>query len=834
VTVNLSNLAIAPLLPEIGSTLRSSARLVLEAPAGAGKTTGVPLALLDCEWLQSRSILVLEPRRIAARAAAARMASLLGEIPGETVGYRTRLDSRVGPKTRIEVVTEGILTRRIQSDPELAGVGAVLFDEFHERSLIADLGLALTLDSAKALCPDLRIVVMSATLDGQSVSRLLDSAPVLRAEGRAFPVETRHLPAPIAGKLVPGVVAAVKRALSETNGDMLVFLPGEREIRAAERALLDDVSDALVVPLYGALAPAAQDRVFAPGPRGTRKIVLSTSIAETSLTIDGIRVVVDSGFVREPRFDPATGMTRLETVRVSQASADQRRGRAGRTAPGVCYRLWPEAATKGLAPRATPEILQADLAPLALELARWGANDPSTLVWLDPPPAAAYGEATELLRRLEALDAGGHLTSHGRAMARLPLHPRLAHMTIVARDLGLAYEASLVAALLTERDILAGPAASRDADVRLRIDVLHRVSTVLPPGMSVRDSGRKRALAAAHQIRSLLKAEEPKHGPRAEQLGLLVALAYPDRIAQQRGSSYRLANGRGAALPDGDPLARQPWLAVAEVGGSDKDGRIFLAAPLSREEIDAHFGAEIANVDTVEWNSRSESVDARRQRKLGALVLDDSHWRDAPPERLAAALIDGVRALGLDALPWSDGARQLRARVAFLRGLDGEDSDWPNFSDAALLASLDDWLLPYLSGKRNRRDLEALDLTAIVGDRLTWDQKRRLDADAPRSIRMPSGREVALEYGSDVPVLSARLQDFFGMADTPRIGGGRVRLSLHLLSPAGRPVQVTRDLAGFWKGSYAEVRKDMRGRYPKHRWPDDPATSEPLAPPPRR
>ncbi|HTI86017.1 MAG TPA: ATP-dependent helicase HrpB [Alphaproteobacteria bacterium] len=833
-TAKLSDLAIAPLLPEIGTTLQSSTRLVLEAPPGAGKTTGVPLALLDCEWLRSRSILVLEPRRIAARAAAARMASLLGETPGDTVGYRTRLDSRVGPNTRIEVVTEGILTRHIQNDPELAGVGAVLFDEFHERNLTADLGLALALDSAKALRPDLRIVVMSATLDGQSVARLLNSAPVLRAEGRTFPVETRHLPAPITGKLVPGVVAAVKRALSETDGDMLVFLPGEREIRSAERALIEDVPDAFVVPLYGALAPAAQDRVFAPAPDGARKIVLSTSIAETSLTIDGIRVVVDSGFAREPRFDPATGMTHLETVRVSQASADQRRGRAGRTAPGVCYRLWPEAATKGLTPRATPEILQADLAPLALELAQWGTNDPSTLAWLDPPPAAAYGEATELLRELEALDANGHLTTHGRAMARLPLHPRLAHMTIMARDLGLVYEASLLAALLTERDILAGPAAIRDADVRLRIDVLHRASTAVPPGMSVRDSGRKRALAAARQIRGVLRADEPTHTPRIEELGLLVALAYPDRIAQQRGSSYRLANGRGAALPDGDPLAREPWLAVAEVGGGDKDGRIFLAAPLTRDEIDKHFAQEIANVDTVEWNARTESVEARRQRRLGALALDDSHWRDAPPDRIAAALLDGVRALGLNALSWSDAARQLRTRVTFLRSLDGTDGDWPDLSDTTLLASLDDWLLPYLAGKRNRRDLESLDLTSILGDRLSWEQRRRLDAEAPRLIRMPSGREVILEYGGDVPVLAARLQDFFGMADTPRIGGGRVPLSLHLLSPAGRPVQVTRDLAGFWKGSYAEVRKDMRGRYPKHRWPEDPATAEPLAPRPRR
>ncbi|MGE5540622.1 MAG: ATP-dependent helicase HrpB [Gemmatimonas sp.] len=830
-TAALSDLAIAPLLPDIGETLASSTRLVLEAPPGAGKTTGVPLALLGCPWLEGRAILLLEPRRIAARAAAARMASLLGEAVGATVGYRTRLDSRVGPATRIEVVTEGILTRRIQRDPELAGVGAVIFDEFHERSLTADLGLALTLDAAKALRPDLRLVVMSATLDGGAVARLLDSAPILRAEGRAFPVETRHLPAPIAGKLVPAVVGAVRRALSETDGDVLVFMPGEREIRSAERMLVDDGRDALIVPLYGALAAEAQDRVFAPAPRGKRKVVLATAIAETSLTIDGIRVVVDCGFAREPRFDPATGMTRLETVRVSQASADQRRGRAGRTAPGVCYRLWPEAATKGLAARATPEILQADLAPLALELAQWGAADPTGLAWLDPPPKAAYGEAVTLLRELGAVDGDGRLTPHGHGMARLPLHPRLAHMAIAARDLGLVYEASLIAALLTERDILAGPGVARDADLRLRIDVMHRATTNLPSGMSVREGSRRRALAGARQIRSLMKADDPKHAPQTESLGLLVALAYPDRIAQQRGSGYRLANGRGAALPEGDALARELWLAVAEVGGGDKDGRIFLASPLSRTDIEEHFAADIVTVEVVEWNPRTETVDARKQRRLGALVLDDSHWAEAPTERVAAALLDGVRALGLDALPWTDAARQLRARVAFL-ATSGSAADWPDVSDTGLLAAIHEWLLPYLAGKRSRRDLDGLDLTAILSDRLTWEQKRRLDSDAPRTIRMPSGRDVTLDYGGETPVLAAKLQDFFGWAETPRIAGGRVPLTLHLLSPAGRPVQVTRDLAGFWKGSYADVRKDMRGRYPKHRWPEDPTTAEPL--PPRR
>ena len=829
-----TELAIAPLLPEIARQLADSTRLVLEAPPGAGKTTGVPLALLDAPWLSGRTILLLEPRRIAARAAAARMAALRHEKPGDMIGYRTRLDSRVGPTTRIEVVTEGILTRRIQSDPELAGVGLVIFDEFHERSLNADLGLALVLDTAKALRPDLRVLVMSATLDGRAIADLLDDAPIVRAEGRAYPVDTHHLPTPTAATLIPAIAAATKRALSETDGDILVFLPGEREIRAAER-ILSGTDRTTVIPLYGALGADAQDRVFSPAAPGMRKIVLATSIAETSLTIDGVRVVIDSGFAREPRYDPATGLTRLETVRVSQSAADQRRGRAGRTAPGVCYRLWPEAATKGLAVRATPEILQADLAPLALELSQWGTLDPSTLSWLDPPPGAAYREARELLSELGALDANGRLTAHGRDMARLPLHPRLAHMAITAREHELGSEATLLAGLLAERDILAGPGVNRDTDLRLRIDLLHNSNLPLPTGTSIREGARRGALAAARQIRSLLRIYEAKRTPRTEALGFLVALAYPDRIAQARpNGGFRMANGRGAVLNDGDPLARESWLAIAEAGGNDKDARIFLAAPLSRSDIDDHFADLITTHEEITWSARTESVDARRQRRLGALVLDDAYWNAAPAERISKALLDGVRALGVEALPWNENAHQLRARIAFLAA--HVAGDWPDFSDAGLQQSLEEWLLPYLSGKRSRNDLAALDLTALLSDRLTWEQKRQLDADAPAEFRLPGGRTVHLDYSSgDAPVLAAKVQELFGMADTPRIGGGRVPLTLHLLSPAGRPVQVTQDLAGFWKGSYAAVRKDLRGRYPKHRWPDDPAHAEPNGPPrPRR
>lgn len=830
----LPDLAIVPILPEIGDRLTTSTRLVLEAPPGAGKTTGVPLALVDMAWLAGRTILMLEPRRIAARAAAMRMAAMLDEPIGETVGYRTRLDSRIGPKTRIEVVTEGILTRRLQSDPELTGVGIVIFDEFHERNLVADTGLALTLDSAKALRPDLRLLVMSATLDGRAIADLLDNAPIVRAEGKAFPVETRHLAAPTAGNLITAIAAAVRRALTETEGDVLVFLPGEREIRNVERALAGTPT-AIVIPLYGALTSDAQDRVFAPAPKGMRKIVLATSIAETSLTIDGIRVVIDCGYARAPHFDPATGLTRLETVRVSQASADQRRGRAGRTAPGVCYRLWPEAATKGLAPRTTPEILQADLAPLALELAQWGVSDPRALAWLDPPPAAAYGEATALLRNLGALDENGRITRHGQAMARLPLHPRLAHMAIKACELDLGYEASLLAALLTERDILAGPGVAREADISLRIDALGNPTALLPPGISLRASTRHRTLAAARQIRSVLHIDQAKHTLKTESLGLLVALAYPDRIAQARSTGgFRMANGRGAALAEGDALGRESFLAIAEVGGGDKDGRIYLAAPLSRPEIDEHFTGDIEAVESIVWNPRTESVEPRRQRRLGALMLDDSFWGTAPSEQIAEALLKGLSSIGLDALPWNDSARQLQARITFLASHD-ESGNWPDYSDTALAATLYEWLKPYVSGMRSRANLANLNLTAILSNRLSWEQKQRLATEAPDEFRLPSGHTVRLVYGTDeAPILAAKLQDFFGLTETPRIARGHVPLILHLLSPAGRPVQVTRDLAGFWNGSYADVRKDLRGRYPKHPWPENPATAAPIQPRPRR
>jgi ATP-dependent helicase HrpB len=626
------------------------------------------------------------------------------------------------------------------------------------------------------------------------------------------------------------MAAALRKALAETEGDILAFLPGEREIHRTAGLIRSDLNDGklLVLPLYGTLAQAEQDRVFAPAPSGQRKLVLATSIAETSLTIDGITVVIDSGFARVPRFDPVTGLTRLETVKVSQAAAEQRRGRAGRTAPGVCYRLWPEPATRGLPLRATPEILQADLAPLALELAIWGIGDANSLAWLDPPAVGPFNQAQSLLRQLGALDEAGRATDHGRQLARLPMHPRLAHMAIRAVAQGLGQEAALLAALLGERDILAGTGAARDADLRHRLSLLAAKDT---PTSALRPGARKRIHEIARQIRRLLNI--PERPIDSREATRLIALAYPDRIAQRRASGgFRMANGRGAVLPDGDPLAREDWLAIAEVGGGGVDGRIFLAAPITLDEIETIFADRIETVETITWDSRADSAAAHRQRRFGALVLGESDLRDAPPERIAGALTDGVRQMGLDALPWTTEARQLQARITLLRALDGPDSPWPDLSNQTLLDTLAHWLTPHLHGLRNRKDLARLDLAAILLAPLDWPQRRKLDELAPTHVAIPSGRSAALDYAAEQPAgeitpptLSVKLQELFGLTETPRLANGRVPVLIHLLSPAGRPVQVTRDLANFWRTGYPEVKKDLKGRYPKHPWPDDPLTA---------
>ncbi len=823
-------LPVAEALPALTAALAERGVAVLEAPPGAGKTTLVPLALLDAKWLAGKKLLMLEPRRLATRAAARRMASLLGENAGETVGFRTRLESRIGPKTRIEVLTEGILPHMIEDDPALDGIGGLIFDEFHERSLEADLGLALALETRQHLQPDLRLLVMSATLDGDKVARLLDDAPVIASQGKMFPVEIRHLDRPAPERFDAVVATSVRRALADETGSVLVFLPGGAEIRRVARLLEDGALPAgvTVAPLYGDLPPAAQDNAIAPAPAGRRKVVLATSIAETSLTIEGIRVVIDGGLMRAPRTDPASGMTRLITLRVSQASAKQRSGRAGRLEPGVAYRLWPAREETQLAPFNAPEILQADLAPLALALAQWGARDPRDLAFLDPPPDAVYVEAQTLLRALGALDAGNTITAHGKAMAGLGLHPRLAHMALRGKERGSGATAGAIAALLMERDVLRAAPTARDADFRLRVELMGERGAAkhLPPGMTLDRGGLERARDAARQLRQRLGIRDESID--AGETGRLLALAYPDRVAQKRpgaAGQFLLANGKGAELPAADPLASAEFLAVADLDGAQRTARIFLAAKLTRDAIGEDFGELIATADTIAWDARAEAVLARRRATLGALVLEDKPLAKADPATVAAALAAGVRARGIGALPGSKEAENLRARAALLRRLDG--AAWPDWSDEALLASLDDWLTPYLTGVTRRAQLGGLDLAEILAARLPYEQRRALDRLAPTHVTAPSGSRIAIDYGGDTPVLAVKLQEMFGARESPAVADGRIKLVIHLLSPAGRPLAVTQDLAGFWRNAYPQVRGEMRGRYPRHPWPDDPLAAAP-------
>jgi ATP-dependent helicase HrpB len=810
-------LPIDAVLPVIRAALARAPNLVLQAAPGAGKTTRVPPALLDADWLGGRKIVVLEPRRLAARAAARFMAASRGEAVGDTVGYRVRLDSKVGAKTRIELVTDGLFLRRLQSDPGLDGIGAVLFDEVHERSIEVDLALALCLEAQGALRPDLRLVAMSATLEGAALARLM-KAETVASEGRAFPVETRWLGRPEPRTFVEdAVAAAIRRALGEAEGDVLVFLPGAAEIRRTAERLQERAlpPGTCIAPLYGDLDLAAQDAAIRPSPEGQRKIVLATSIAETSLTIEGVRVVIDSGLARVPRFEPASGMTRLETVRVSQAAAEQRKGRAGRVAPGLCYRLWNEAEHKSLPQYPAPEIREADLAPLALELAVWGARDAAALAWLDPPPAQALAQARELLERLGALDASGAVTAHGRAMAGFGAHPRLAHMMLAGKAMGAGALASDLAALIEERD----PARQlKSIDIRLRLGML-------------RERSGERIRRVAEMWRRQLKAGEGRADDAAA--GRLLALAYPDRVAQRRGDalgSFRLANGRGAWCDEGDPLAASPFLAVADLDGDKQDARIFRAAPLARADLDALFPGRIRTEERVEWDGREQAAKARRRTTLDALVLAEAPLAAPDPAAVAAAVLDGIRALGLAALPWSGEAETQRARMALLHRLEGAGAGWPDVSDAALAATLADWLGPFLNGIARRADFGRIPLARALEAMLDWKLRQRLEREAPAEIAVPSGRRARIDYVSGTePILAVRIQEMFGATATPTIASGRVPLLLHLLSPAQRPIQVTRDLVSFWRRGYPEARGDLRGRYPKHYWPDDPFTAQPTS-----
>jgi ATP-dependent helicase HrpB len=802
-------------LPRLTLALREGTRAVLVAPPGAGKTTRVPLALLDERWAREGKIIVLEPRRLAARAAAARMAASLSEKTGETVGLRVRLQSLVSARTRIEVVTEGVFARMILDDPGLDGVAAVLFDEFHERSLDADLGLALALDAQAGLREDLRLLVMSATLDGARVAGLMRGAAVVESEGRAYPVETRYVGRDPRARIEDEVARVALAALGEETGSLLVFLPGQSEITRVAALLADRIKSPAVdvAPLYGAMEARAQDLAVAPAAPGRRKIVLATSIAETSLTIEGVRVVIDSGLMRVPRFEPDIGLTRLETTRVSRANADQRRGRAGRVEPGVCYRLWEEAANGGLAPFAPPEILSADLAGFALDLANWGAAGASALTFLDPPPRAAYAEARALLTTLGALDARGSVTDEGRAIAKLALPPRLGRMVIDAARDGQAVLAAEIAVALTERG-LGGDS----------VDLTFRLSAFRRDRSGRAEDARRLARNLATRAGALV-ANRAARGEASA--GALLAAAFPDRIAMARGKrgEFLMANGRAAAVEPHDALASESFLAIGEIAGRAAAARAVTAAPLTREEIESVAGGAIQTADELTFDRAAAALRARRRRRLGALVLAEQTLAVPADEASARALAEGVLGLGVARLPWTKSLAQWRDRVMFLRRT--EPDAWPDLSDEALAAS-PGWLAPFLIGKAGLADIGAEDLAAALRAQLDYARTRRLESEAPAHFTTPAGTAAAVDYEAEGgPSISLRVQELFGLSTHPALAGGRVPLTLHLLSPAHRPIQITRDLPGFWKGSWAAVRADLRGRYPRHSWPEDPAAAAP-------
>ncbi|MEI7804184.1 MAG: ATP-dependent helicase HrpB [Hyphomicrobiales bacterium] len=843
-----SPLPIDQALPELTAALRARESAVLVAPPGAGKTTRVPLVLMDEPWAANKKILVLEPRRLAARTAAARMAATLKEDVGQTVGLRVRFGSKISKATRIEVITEGIFTRLILDDPSLTGVAAVLFDEFHERSLDADLGLALARDAQQGLRDDLKLLVMSATLDGARVAKLLSDkkhgdAPVVASEGRSFPVETRYLGRDTQTQIERQVADAVARALRADAGSALVFLPGAAEIRRTETMLKERVSDASVdiVTLYGALDAQTQDRAISPAPAGRRKVVLATSIAETSLTIEGVRIVVDCGLSRVPRYEPDVGVTRLETVRVSRAAADQRRGRAGRTEPGVCYRLWDEPQTGSLEAFTRPEILSGDLSSLLLDLAQWGVSDPAKLSFLDSPPAPALTEAKALLVELGAIDADGRITGEGKALRKLPLPPRLARMVVDAVAAGEGLLGAEIAAVLTERGL-----GGDDADLRHRLDQFRRdrsrraedargmakrwadLSSPSPErGGSAGVAGRGGVNMEGTPTRTASRSDLPLAGGGIESVGALLALAYPDRIAKNRGGgkgAFLLANGRGANIDVVSPLAREPFIAVAELTGTATQSRIVLAAAMPLAEIEARYAARIENRDEVFFDAASASLRGRRGRKLGALVLAEQAVPVKPDAESARELAKGILALGLDRLPWTKPLAQWRNRIMFLRRSEGDE--WPDLSDAGLASTIAEWLEPMLLDKTSLAQISADDLAQALTAQVPWNLRKRLDAEAPTHFAAPSGSSVPIDYEAEEgPKLSIRVQELFGLAKHPAIAGGRVPLVIELLSPAHRPVQVTRDLPGFWRGSYADVKTEMKGRYPRHPWPDDPTTA---------
>lgn len=813
-------LPIEAVIGDLRAALQARSSAVLVAPPGAGKTTRVPLALLDEAWLKNRKIIVLEPRRLAARGAAERMAKTLGQQVGETVGLRARLSSKVGRTTRIEVVTEGVFTRMILDDPSLDSIGAVFFDEFHERSLDADFGLALALECQRDLNPDLRLLVMSATLDGARVAGLLGDAPVITSEGRAFPIETRYLGRDTRARIEDQMADAVVKAVRSETGSILAFLPGQGEIRRVADRLAERILDptTLIAPLYGAMDMAAQDRAVSPARAGERKVVLATSIAETSLTIEGVRVVIDCGLARVPRYEPDAGVTRLETVRVSRAAADQRRGRAGRTEPGVCYRLWDEPQTLSLPAYTEPEIRSAGLSALVLDCAEWGVADPTTLQWLDAPPASALEAACQELTAIGALDEDRRITATGRRMRELPLPPRLARMVIAAPDED-RREASNIAAVLVERGL-----GGNDVDLAHRLEAFRRDRSRRADDMR-RLAGNWAKLAGTND-----KIERPLSESRSSGPAALLALAYPDRIAKARGApgQYLLANGRGANLDAADPLSKSAFLVVADMQGTAAATRILLAARVEESDLVALAGHRITDDEDLTFDRASASLRARRMRRLGAIALSSEPLAVPSGHQAAQTLSEGIASLGLARLPWSQHQKQLRDRIAFLRATD--PGSWPDLSDNALATSVRDWLAPFLTGKQRLSDINADDLGQALDGLLPWDLKRKLDAEAPTHFTAPTGNTHAIDYeGAGAPALHIRVQELFGLKVHPAIANGRLGLTLNLLSPAHRPIQITRDLPGFWAGSWNGVKAEMKGRYPRHAWPDDPASAPPTA-----
>ncbi len=822
--MNLPSLPINTVLAELCTALASHTGAVLVAPPGSGKTTIVPLALVEEEWLAGRRIIILEPRRLAARAAARRMSDLLGEKVGVTVGYRIRFERKISKRTRVEVVTEGILSRMLQDDPELPGVGMVIFDEFHERTLHADLALALCLD-ARQLRDDLRVLVMSATLDSAAVADLLGGVPVIRGEGRCFPVTTSYLARPEPWHLVAAMALAIRRALQEQEGDVLAFLPGSGEIRRLANELAD-LPELDILPLYGDLPQEKQDKIFAPAER--RRLILATPIAETSLTVEGVTVVVDSGLMKRPRFDPSCGLTRLETVPISKASAEQRTGRAGRLEAGHAYRLWNQEEHHSLADFQAPEIIGADLAPLLLDLAIWGVRDPDELSWLDPPRSSQIEQARSMLASLGALDQQGLPTVLGKRLGRLPLHPRLGLLLVRGEEKGQGDLACDVAALLANRDILKGEARGESADLEQRLKILD-----LWRGKGAGEARARGADPAAcrrvDQESRMYKAMLKKTSKQKDmaETGNLLAHAYPDRIAQQQGTKtghYLLATGRRARLQTHDPLISWPMLVIPDLDAGAKEGRIFLAAAIGEEEVMTDHPQLLSQEKEVSWSQEKKRVEATISSKLGSLILQKQRWQDAPAEEIADAFLQGVKLLGPHSLPWTKECRTLQTRVNFLHEwLPGE---WPAMDDDHLFNDLA-WLAPYVEGMTRAAELKKLDLITILSSRFSWQQLQEIDRLAPTHLEVASGSRIKLRYEpGGPPVLAVRIQEMFGMQETPTICRGKVPVLIHLLSPAQRPIQVTKDLKGFWQTTYQEVKKELKGRYPKHFWPDDPFTAE--------